>query len=134
MSPSAVTLADAVRFLTLPRELGKHPESGNPVTANVGRYGPYVAHDGEFRSIKSPDDPYIITFEKALALLAEPKKPPKGAEIVREIGKHPKTKKPIVLYKSKSGYFFKKGLRRILLPQSADIEKLTLEEAVSFLS
>lgn len=129
---SSITLADAVKFLSLPRELGTHPSTGNPVTASTGRFGPYVAHDGEFRSIKQ-GDPYTITLDEALALLAEPKRPPRGVEIVREVGKHPRTKREIVLYKSKQGLFLKKGMRRIYLPESQDPDKLTIEEAVDYL-
>jgi DNA topoisomerase-1 len=127
-----VTLEDAVKYLSLPRELGLHPVSGKPVTASTGRFGPYVAHDGEFRSIKK-GDPYAITLEEALAILAEPKRPPRGVEIVREVGKHPKTGKSLVLYKSKQGYFLKKGLRRIYLPDAAKPDDLTPEEAAEYL-
>jgi len=130
---SSITLADAVRFLSLPRELGMHPSTGKPVIANTGRFGPYVAHDGEFRSIKK-QDPYTITLDEALALIAEPKRPPRGVEIVREVGKHPRTGKSIVLYKSKQGLFLKKGLRRIYLPESQDADELTPEEAASYLA
>jgi DNA topoisomerase-1 len=119
-----VTLADAVRYLSLPRELGLHPASGLPVFANTGRFGPYVGHNGEFRSIKK-QDPYTISFEEALKVLAEPKRPPKGVQIAKEIGPHPKTGKMLTLYKSKQGYFLKKGLRRIYLPESTNIEELT---------
>lgn len=129
---SAVTLADAVKYLSLPRELGRHPSSGKPVMANTGRFGPYVAHDGEFRSIKK-GDPYTITLDEALTLIATPKQPPRGVDIVREVGKHPKTGKTITLYKSKQGHFLKKGLRRIYLPESQDPEKLTPEEAAEYL-
>ncbi|MDR3548691.1 MAG: type I DNA topoisomerase [Candidatus Pacebacteria bacterium] len=129
---STLTLADALKFLSLPRELGTHPSTGKPVTANTGRYGPYIAHDGEFRSLKKID-PYVVTFEEALALLAEPKKPPRGVDIVREIGKHPKTGKNLVLYKSKQGLFLKKGLRRIYLPESQKADDLTPEEAADYL-
>jgi DNA topoisomerase-1 len=129
---SKVTLDDAVKYLSLPRELGVQPESGKPVTASTGRFGPYVAHDGEFRSIKK-GDPYTITLDEALAILAEPKRPPRGVEIVREVGKHPKTGKSLVLYKSKQGYFLKKGLRRIYLPDSAKPDDLTPEEAAEYL-
>jgi DNA topoisomerase-1 len=129
---SAVTLADAVKYLSLPRELGIHPESGKPVIASTGRFGPYVGHDGEFRSIKI-GDPYTITLPEALALLAAPKQPPRGVTIEREIGKHPKTGRSLVLYKSKQGYFLKKGLRRIYLPDSIKPEELTPEAAAAFL-
>ncbi len=129
----SVTLADAVRFLSLPRELGMHPVSGKPVLSNTGRFGPYIAHDGEFRSIKKAD-PYTVTFEEAMTLLNTPKQPPRGVEIVLEVGKHPKSGKIITLYKSKQGLFLKKGLRRIYLPESQKAEELTPLEAASYLS
>jgi DNA topoisomerase-1 len=130
--PASISLEDAVRFLSLPRELGTHPDTGEPVVANTGRFGPYVAHNGEFRSIKKLD-PYTITFDEALAVLAEPKKPPRGVEIVRDIGAHPKTGKMLTLYKSKHGFFLKKGMRRIYLPESEDVDALTPELAVAYL-
>ncbi|MEI6480007.1 MAG: type I DNA topoisomerase [bacterium] len=72
---SEVTVADALVYLSLPRTLGTHPESGKIITANIGRFGPYVAHDGNFRSIKTPESPYTIELSKALELLAQEKKP-----------------------------------------------------------
>ncbi|KND50810.1 MAG: DNA topoisomerase I [Parcubacteria bacterium C7867-007] len=127
-----VTLADAVKYLSLPRDLGAHSVSGKMIVANTGRFGPYVAHDGEFRSIKKLD-PYTITLDEAIAILNQPKQPPRGVEIVTEVGKHPKTGKTIVLYKSKQGLFLKKGLRRIYLPESQKPEELTPLEAAEYL-
>ena len=75
VDPSTVTLDMALTYLSLPRTLGAHPTDGKTVTANAGRFGPYVAHDGNFRSIKMPLDPYTITFDEALHLLAQEKKP-----------------------------------------------------------
>jgi DNA topoisomerase-1 len=129
---STLTLADALKFLSLPRELGIHTSTGKMISANTGRYGPYIAHDGEFRSLKKVD-PYTVTLDEALALLAQPKQPPRGVEIVKEIGKHPKTGRVIVLYKSKAGLFLKKGLRRIYLPESQKIDDLTPLEAADYL-
>lgn len=129
---TTVTLADAVKYLSLPRELGMHPTTGKPVFASTGQFGPYVGSDGEFRSIKK-EDPYTISFDEAMVHLNTPKRPPKGVEIIKEIGKHPKTGKSLVLYKSKQGYFFKKGLRRIYLPDTVDAEALTVEIAADYL-
>ncbi|HVM58765.1 MAG TPA: DNA topoisomerase, partial [Candidatus Paceibacterota bacterium] len=129
---SQVTLADALKYLSLPRELGMHPSTGKPVFASAGRFGPYVGTDGEFRSIKK-GDPYTITLDEALALLAAPKKPPKGVDIVRTVGKHPRTGRELTLYKSKQGYFLKKGLRRIYLPETEDAGALTPEKAAEYL-
>lgn len=130
---SLVTLADAVKYLSLPRELGLHPENGKPVFSNIGQYGPYVGCDGEFRSLKKGDDPYTITFARALEVMAQPKLPPKGATIAKELGKHPKTGKALTLYKSKQGYFLKKGLRRIYLTDDVKPDALTAEEAAAYL-
>ena len=131
---SKVTLADAVKYLSLPRELGLHPSTGKPVFASTGRFGPYVGSDGEFRSLKATmGDPYTITLDKALALLSEPKKPPRGVEIVKEIGKHPRTGKQLVLYKSKQGLFLKKGLRCIYLSETATADSIPSEEAAEYL-
>lgn len=129
-----VTLADALKYLSLPRELGMHPSTGKAVFASTGRFGPYVGSDGEFRSLKAAvGDPYTLTLDKALALLAEPKKLPKGTELVKEIGKHPRTGKNLVLYKSKQGLFLRKGLRRIYLPEATNPESFTPEEAAEYL-
>ncbi len=68
-----VTLEDALTYLSLPRVLGKHPDNGEPISANIGRFGPYVVCEKDFRSLKI-DDPYTITFERALEILKEPKK------------------------------------------------------------
>jgi DNA topoisomerase-1 len=129
---STVTLADAVKYLSLPRELGMHPATGKPVFSSTGRFGPYVGSDGEFRSIKKAD-PYTITFDEALTILAAPKLPPKGVTIVKEIGKHPKTGKSLTLYKSKQGLFLKKGLRRIYLPEATSPDSVTPDEAAEYL-
>jgi DNA topoisomerase-1 len=131
---ASVTLADAVKYLSLPRELGMHPSTGKAVFSSTGRFGPYVGSDGEFRSLKAKvGDPYTITLDEALTLLATPKLPPKGVEIVKEVGKHPRTGKSLVLYKSKQGLFLKKGLRRIYLPDSASADALTPAEAAEYL-
>ena len=131
---ASVTLADALKYLSLPRELGMHPSTGKAVFASTGRFGPYVGTDGEFRSLKPVvGDPYTITLDQALALLAVAKQPPKGVEIVKEIGKHPRTGKNLVLYKSKQGLFLKKGLRRIYLPETTKPDSLTPAEAAEYL-
>jgi len=69
-----VTLEKALVYLTLPRDLGPHPVSGKPIIASIGRFGPYVMHDGDFRSLKPPHDVYTIQLAEALAIIAEPKK------------------------------------------------------------
>lgn len=68
-----VTLADALKYLSLPRVLGNHPQTGEPISANIGRFGPYIVHEKDFRSLKV-DDVYTIELPRALEILAEEKK------------------------------------------------------------
>jgi DNA topoisomerase-1 len=75
VDPSTVTLDMALHYLALPRTLGTHPTDGKDIIANIGRFGPYVGHERNFRSIKKPLDPYTITLDQALDLLAQEKKP-----------------------------------------------------------
>ncbi len=73
--PNTVTLEEALKYLSLPRELGKHPETGEMISANIGRFGPYVVHQKDFRSIKGEaGDVYNISLERALEIFKEPKK------------------------------------------------------------
>ncbi len=131
--PSEVTLQDAVQYLILPRELGNHPDTGEPVIANTGRFGPYIGHAGDFRSLKGADNPYEISFERALEILKEPKKTRSGEKLVKEVGLHPKTKKMIKVFESKSGKYMKRGFKRIMLPDTVDLAAFGIEEAVALL-
>ncbi|MEX0918252.1 MAG: type I DNA topoisomerase [Candidatus Paceibacterota bacterium] len=133
VKPDEVTLEEAVRYLLLPRDLGEHPETGEPIQANAGKFGPYVVHAGDYRSLKGSDNPYDVTLKRALEIFKEPKQLRKGESLVREIGIHPKTRKMINIYESKSGKYLKKGFKRISIPDSVDIEKFTIEDAVELL-
>lgn len=75
VDPSTVTVAMALTYLSLPRTLGEHPDTKQPIIATAGRFGPYVAHEGNYRSIKAPLDVYTISLSDALTLLAQEKKP-----------------------------------------------------------
>ncbi len=133
--PDEVTLKDAVKYLLLPRELGEHPKTGEPIIANTGQYGPYIGHAGDFRSLKDPkkDDPYTIKFERALEILAEPKTLRKGEELLKELGIHPTTRKLVNVFESKSGRYLKKGWKRIGIPDNIKTNDITLELAVDLL-
>jgi DNA topoisomerase-1 len=125
-----VSLEDAVYYLRLPRELGAHPETDEPIVANTGKFGPYIVHAGDYRSLKGNDDPYTITHERALEILKEPKKMRAGEKLVKEVGLNPKTKKMIKVFGSKSGRYLKRGFKRIWLPDDTDLEKFGMDEAL----
>lgn len=130
MKPEDVTLETALHLLALPRDLGTDPESGKPVIANTGRFGPYVGREREFRSLKGADDPYTVTLERALELINTPKALPRGTSAMREVGVNPKTKKMISIYQDKKGVFKKIGLRRVYLQTTKPFDDITLEDAV----
>ncbi|MBP6925549.1 MAG: type I DNA topoisomerase [Candidatus Pacebacteria bacterium] len=133
--PENITIDQAVHLLVLPRTLGAHPDDNEPVIANIGKFGPYIGHNRDFRSIKKTEKftPYDITLEQALHLLNQAKSLPKGVELFKNLGKHPKTGKDILLLKSKSGFYMQKGLKRIWLDDKQDPGKFTVDDAVKML-
>jgi DNA topoisomerase-1 len=133
VKPEDVTLENALMYLTLPRELGSHPTTGEPIIANTGKFGPYLAHAGDFRSLKGADNPYTITYERALEIYKEPKQMRKGEKLIKELGIHPTTRKIINLFESKSGRYLKKGFKRISIPDEITTEDMTIEVAVELL-
>jgi DNA topoisomerase-1 len=74
IEPNSITLEQALKLLSLPRALGPHPETGEIISANIGRFGPYVVHQKDFRSLKAPDDVYTVTLNRAIEIFKEPKK------------------------------------------------------------
>ncbi len=133
-SVADVTLIDALHYLILPRELGTHPETGEPILANTGKFGPYIGHAGDFRSLKGADNPYDITYDRALEILKEPKKTRIGEKLIKEVGLHPRTKKMVKVFESKSGKYMKRGFTRIWIPDKTNMDTFTLEDAVALLS
>jgi DNA topoisomerase-1 len=123
----------ALFLLTLPRELGPHPETQKQIIANKGRFGPYVQHGDIFRSLRKEDDVFTISLERALEVLAEERKSRRGSTLLREIGPHPKMKKAIGLYEGKYGPYLKVGTKNFGIPKETDVTKLTVEDAVKII-
>jgi DNA topoisomerase-1 len=136
--PSEVTMELAVKLLSLPRTLGVHPEKGAEVVTNIGRFGPFVVCDGEYRSLKKDDDVYTIGLDRALELLAEEKKGRRGAKILRDFGQDPKKKRKIAIHDGRYGPYIKAGTKNYSLPDEfrspEAIEKLTLEQVTEIIN
>jgi DNA topoisomerase I len=137
MSPETVTLDDALRLLSLPRSLGPDPADGEDVTAQNGRYGPYVKKGAESRSLESEEQLFTISLDDALALLAQPKqrrgrgqaKPP-----LRELGDDPVSGKPVVLKEGRFGPYVTDGETNASLRRGDDPESVTIERAAELLA
>ncbi len=127
LPPHELTLEKALELLSLPRELGLHPETKKPIVANLGRFGPYLIYDGEFRSLKKDDNVYKVDLNRALEILAEPKVG-RSTKVLKELGQDPKTKKKIQLLQGRFGVYAKIGMMNLSLPKGLDAEKATIED------
>jgi DNA topoisomerase-1 len=144
VSPEDVTLEMAVGLLALPRTLGTHPETGAKIQASLGRFGPYVVHDQgkegkDYRSLKAGDDILTINLNRALELLAEPKKGrgstrSKTKEPLRALGEHPADGEPVNIYDGPYGPYVKHGKTNASIPDEMPVEEVTLDAAVQLLS
>ena len=130
--PEGITLERALDLLSLPRTLGKHPEDNKVVQSGIGRYGPYVRHNKEYRSLQNNEEVFTVSLEEALELLSQPKKR-RRAKVLKELGVYPKTGKALKLYEGRYGPYMKVGRKNISLPKGFDPEELSLEKAIEII-
>jgi len=136
VSASAITLDQALKLLSLPRDLGAHPADGEIIVASNGRFGPYVKHGEQFRSLEDGDDVHAITLERALELLAAPKKSRRRTmtrTVLRTFGAHPQGGAEVKLMEGRYGPYVTDGQVNASVPRTADPGALTLEAAVELL-
>lgn len=128
---SNVNIDVANMLLSLPRDLGLHPETNKKIVANIGRFGPYVNHDGKFKSIPKSDSVFNIDLAGAVTLLAAANT---GPAPILELGAHPSGEGRIEVYAGRYGPYVQHGKLRATLPKSIEPETLTLEEALGLLA
>jgi DNA topoisomerase-1 len=136
MEPGDVSLDTALRLLAMPYEVAQHPESGKPVKVGIGRYGPYVVCDGDYRSLKKDDDLLDLPAERALELLAQPKKGRRrgASKPLRELGEHPDDGNPVAIYDGPYGPYVKHGKTNASVPKGSEIDALSLDTAVELIA
>jgi DNA topoisomerase-1 len=135
---SEVTLEMAEQLLALPREIGPHPETGNMITASIGRYGPYLAHDGKYARLKSTAEVFETGMNAAVVKLAEAASGTgrgRGAsrEPIAVLGKHPGSDKDLKVLEGRYGPYVSDGTTHATLPKTADPKAVTLEEAIALI-
>ncbi len=126
----------ALKMLSLPREIGKHPETGEPIVANFGRYGPYVAHNKQYASLETPEDVFTVGINRAVTLLAEKKaksRPRGGPEALKELGANGDGQ-TVKLMRGRYGPYVTDGATNATLPKDADPLTVTLEEALALIA
>ncbi len=120
-------LTSALKLLSLPRELGAHPETGKKVIVNIGRFGPYIGHDGKFKSIPRSDSIFDIRLERAVELLAQARE---GNTVLRVLGDHPDDKVSVEICSGRYGPYARHGKINATLPKDISADEITLEDAL----
>ena len=136
-NPASITLEQALRLLSLPREVGLHPETQTPIVANLGRFGPFILHDGVYANLESPEDVYTIGLNHAVDLLAEKraKGPSKRSRpgALKNLGAHPDGTGNVEVFSGRYGAYVKHGKTNATIPQDKTPETITLDEAVALI-
>ena len=127
--PQDVTLDVALRLLSLPRDLGTHPETKQPISAGIGRFGPYLRHGPAYVSLSADDDVLTIGLNRAITVLADSNK--RGG---RELGTHPTDGTQVTVQRGRFGPYVKHGRVNATIPRDIDPESITLEEALTLIA
>jgi DNA topoisomerase-1 len=128
---STVTLEEALKLLELPRELGVHPESGQPIVAGLGRFGPYVKHGDDYRSLAAEDDLFTVDLARALALFAEPKRGGRRQmtkRVIRQI-EIPDGGASLQVLEGRYGPYVTDGETNASIPKGIDPASISLDDA-----
>jgi len=131
--PDDLTMKEALQLLELPKVLGSHPDSEKDVKVGLGRFGPYVVHEGDYRSVPKTENLFDVNLARALELLATPKKMRGRAVSLKDLGKHPDLNEAINVFNGKYGPYVKCGKINVSIPEDQKPEDVTLEQALSLL-
>ena len=134
-----LTLEMAEKLLSLPRAIGMHPETGEPITASIGRYGPYLLHAGKYARLNSTSDVFETGMNAAVSKLADAasgadRKGGGAREPIANLGPHPENGKDIKVMEGRYGPYVSDGTTHATLPKSADPKAVTLGEAVEMIA
>jgi DNA topoisomerase-1 len=127
MNGETITLEQALGLLSLPRLVGVHPETGEPIEAGLGRFGPYVKMGAVYGSLDKDDDVLTVGLNRAVDALA------KKLASIRTLGNHPKDAEPVMVRKGRFGPYVQHGQTVATLPRGTDMDTVTLDEAVALL-
>ena len=138
VSPDDIAFDRAIALLSLPRDIGRHPEDGEPIRAGIGRFGPYVQHGKTYANLEDPDDVFTIGLNRAVTLIAEKLLKPSrgrrfGADPGRPLGDHPTKGGPVVAKPGRYGPYVSHNGVNATLPADKTPETVTLQEAVALI-
>ena len=136
IDPSDINIELALNLLSLPRTVGIHPEDGNEIKAGLGRFGPYVVHDGIFASLTNVEELFSLGLNRAIDLIEEKKANPgrgKASKSIKELGKDPKDETIIKLMDGRYGPYVKSGKINASVPKDMNLNQVTLEIAIDLI-
>jgi DNA topoisomerase-1 len=134
MTEQTITLDEALRLLSLPRTVGLHPDDNEPITTNFGRFGPYVKHGDEFRSLESDDDVFGISFDAALALLRAPKQSRRRQAPKRTLRELTQDGTTLKILAGRFGPYVTDGRTNASIPKTMNPESVTYAQAEELLA
>jgi DNA topoisomerase-1 len=133
---ATIELEKALALLALPREVGLHPESGKPIIASIGRYGPYLSHDGKYANLETAEDALTIGINRAVTVLAEKKarggRPEQKA--LKDLGAHPEDGKPVKVLSGRYGPYVAHNKVFATVPKGVEPVDVTMDQAVELLT
>ncbi|UTP41407.1 type I DNA topoisomerase [Phenylobacterium sp. LH3H17] len=138
-SAAAMDLEKGLRLLRLPREVGAHPEDGGMITAGIGRFGPFVLHNGTYANLPGVDEVFEVGLNRAVTLLAEKRagggRPGRGeSAALKDLGPHPTDGAPVKILSGRYGPYIKHGSTNANVPKGKEPQDLTMEEAVALIA
>ena len=133
LTPETITLDTAIALLSLPRLIGHHPETTKVVKAGVGRFGPYILHDGVYKSLEKDQDVLTIEMPAALELLKKPSGRGAATPLV-ELGPHPEDGQPVAIYAGRYGSYVKHGKLNATIPKDTAVDQVTMTDALALLA
>lgn len=134
MTPADVTYEQAIQLLSLPREVGAHPETGEMIYANIGRYGPYVQHEKKYGKLSSTDEVFTVGLNRAVAALAESGKKASGPSELKALGQHPDDGEPVRLMDGRYGPYVNHLKVNATIPRGTDPDSVTFEQALELIA
>ncbi len=130
-------LEKGLRLINLPRKIGSHPEDGNQIITALGRFGPYLKHNTTYVSIKDPEEMFTLGMNEAVSRIADKRANPgrsRAGKVVKDLGKHPKTEKPVQVMEGRYGPYIKYEKVNATIPKGTEPKDVTMEMALEYIA
>ncbi len=136
--PDAMDLEKGIMLINLPRKIGQHPEDGNQIITALGRFGPYIKHNTTYVSLKDPDEMFTVGMNDAVSRIADkianPGRGRSAAKVLKDLGKHPSTEKPVQIMEGRYGPYVKYEKINATIPKGQDPQDVNIDMALEYIA